>query len=103
MTTEGTGLTLPTSLPYPIRITQIIAQPSTSISRGSPIFEYAFTSATAHKALERQRRGVPPQEGDKDAREGDMVGSWDSELEGEVERLAEWVKVGAVIDRISAG
>jgi RNA polymerase II subunit A-like phosphatase len=103
MASEATGLTLPTSLSYPLRITQITAQPGISISRGSPIFEYTFTSATSQKALDRNKRGLPPQDGDKDAREGDMVGSWDSELEGEVERVAEWIKVGAVIDRVSAG
>lgn len=100
MASEATGIALPSSLPYPLTLTRILALPGEPITRGSPIFEYAFTSATSQKVLARQAKGLAPLEDDpRDVKANDMVGTWDSELQGDIERVADWVRVGKVIDR----
>jgi len=94
-----TGISLPSTLPYPFTVTRLFTRPGTSVSRGSPLFEYSFTSATSRKALERKTKGLPAQEGDDDARESDMVGVWDSELEGVLTKWADGLIVVADIER----
>jgi len=98
-----TGISLPSTLPYPLTVTRICAASGSSVSRGSPLFEYSFTSATSRKALDRKAKGQQAQEGDGDARESDMVGVWDSELEGDLTRWAEWLIMDAVIERKYSG
>jgi RNA polymerase II subunit A-like phosphatase len=98
-----TPLTLPPSLPYPISVTRIFVAPPDPLQRGSHLFEYRFTSATSRKALSLKSRGLPAEEGDDDAREWDMVGTWDSEVEGETVNWEGWLTVGAVIESRQAG
>ena len=98
-----TGISLPSTLPYPFTVTRIFTTSGSSVNRGSPLFEYSFTSATSRKALDRKAKGLPAQEGDDDARESDMVGVWDSELEGELAKWADWLNLDATIERKYSG
>lgn len=103
---EGNGPTpvvLPATLPYPLTISRLLASPTAQLARGSSLFEYNFTSSTSLKAVERRTRGVPPLPGDKDAKEGDLVGTWDSDLQGELTKWEEWIKPGAVLERKHVG
>lgn len=98
-----TPIALPASLPYPITVSRISSPTSAQVNRGSPLFEYSFTSSSSLKALDRRNKGLPPQPGDKDAKEGDMVGTWDSELQGELTHWEDWIQPGTIIDRNQVG
>ncbi|KAI0778754.1 hypothetical protein BD413DRAFT_660951 [Trametes elegans] len=64
-----TELYLPASLPYPIKVVALVAQPNTDVHRGARLLDYSFT----HK--------VP------DARPELRFGTWDSSIEG---TLTKW-------------
>ena len=64
-----TELYLPASLPYPIKLVALVAQPNTDVHRGARLLDYSFT----HK--------VP------DARPELRFGTWDSSIEG---TLTKW-------------
>ena len=98
-----TPLSLPTFLPYPLSITRVFVTPSDQLRRGSHLIEYKFTSATSRKALDRKAKGLHAEEEDKDAKEWDMVGTWDSEFEGEAVKVEDWIKLGGLIERKQAG
>ncbi|ORX40742.1 hypothetical protein BD324DRAFT_611918 [Kockovaella imperatae] len=83
---ETVSVELPTSLPYPIRITRVLADGE--VQRGTALLEYAFTSDEARKELAKGGKG-----------EWDMVGSWDSAIEGRLDRWEEWVKPGTRVER----
>jgi RNA polymerase II subunit A-like phosphatase len=98
-----TAVALPPTLPYPITISRIISFPGTTLSRGQHLFEYTFTSSSSIKALARRAKKEAALPGDKDAKEGDMVGTWDSELQGELASWEGWVKVRTIVERTQAG
>ena len=96
-----TSLDLPLSLPYPITITRILATSSTTVSRGTPLLEYAFTSDAARKALATGQKARD--ESGQLLREGDMIGVWESGAEGTVDHWESWIKVGERIEPKYAG
>ena len=100
MSDPPTPLNLPPTLPYPIRISRLLVKPGSDVSRGSSLFEYAFASDSSRRAL-AQRGDQPGQSSSSggNANELDMVGSWESGIEGEVVRWAEWVKPGYVVEK----
>jgi RNA polymerase II subunit A-like phosphatase len=100
MSDTPTPLTLPSTLPYPLTITKIHVSPSQSIVRGTPIFEYTFTSTTTRLLLSSKSATSKEKEG---LRKNDMVGIWESGLQGEVRKLEGWFKVGEVMERKHAG
>ena len=97
---SATSLELPPSLPYPIRINRILVSPSSVVKRGTPLFEYTFTSDSARKLL---AKGGGRDESGQQAREWDMVGTYESRIDGTLERWEGWVKQGAIIERKYAG
>lgn len=61
------------------------------------MLEYSFFSATRQRenaGLEKSGKPVPPER-----RSDDMVGSWESPVDGTVVSWMAWVKPGAFIDR----
>ena len=77
-----TELKLPTSLPYPIKLVSLAAQPNTDVQRGTRLLDYSFAY-------------VYP-----DGRTEPRFGTWDSPLEGTLTRWA--FKNGEVIQRSRA-
>ena len=98
MSDEATPLTLPPRLSWPIRVRRICAQGGDEVQRGTRLLEYSFTSATTRKLL----ASAEVQGQDTRIKEYDMVGSWESPVEGKLERWAKHVEVGMVIDARSA-
>jgi RNA polymerase II subunit A-like phosphatase len=96
-----TPLSLPTTLPYPITLTRLHAAPDQSISRGSPLLSYTFTSSTNIRELARLQRGQALSEGIRreDVREGDMSATWESGIEGDFVRWEDGIEVGRVVER----
>jgi hypothetical protein len=100
MSDTPTPLTLPSTLPYPIRITKIHLAPPQPVHRGTPIFDYSFTSSTTRKILSSITAASKEKEG---LREYDMVGSWESGIEGEVVRLAPLLREGEILEKKHVG
>lgn len=91
MSDDPTPLSLPPHLPYPIKISRLIANTGDSIDRGTRLLEYTFTSDTSKRAL--AAKGANGNGTGSDGfvgRENDMVGSWESPVEGVLEK---WGKV----------
>ena len=101
MSDDLTPLSLPTTLPYPITLSRLHARPSQSISRGSPLISYTFTSSTNRRELARIEKGLPPSEDVRreDVREGDMSAVWESGLEGEFVKWEKGIELGRVVER----
>lgn len=101
MSDDPTPISLPVSLPYPITISRLHASPGQSISRGTSLLTYTFTSATATRELARLNRGLQPSEGvrKEDVREWDMSATWESGIEGELVRWAVGIEVGRTVER----
>jgi hypothetical protein len=101
MSDDLTPLSLPTTLPYPITLTRLHARSSQSISRGSPLISYTFTSSTNRRELARLEKGLQPSEGVRreDVKEGDMSAVWECGLEGEFVRWEKGIEVGRVVER----
>lgn len=111
MSDDPTPLSLPSHLPYPIIITRLYPSSSLSdIQRGSKVFEYSFTSDTSRRALAKsaiakdgsagpRKRGEGAEEG---VGENDMIGSWESPVEGEFIKWGAGVKAGMMIERKNA-
>ncbi|BEJ13915.1 hypothetical protein CspHIS471_0310890 [Cutaneotrichosporon sp. HIS471] len=79
-----TPLQLPGDLPYPITITRISVEKGTNVRRGDRMLEYSFMSATRRKELDKlAKEGKEPP---SQLRGNDMVGSWESPIDGEVKR-----------------
>lgn len=94
---EATPLSLRPDLPYPITLTRLVAAPGTRLRRGDRLLEYSFTSATRRRenaAAERDGKPVPPER-----RKDDMVGSWESPIDGEVVSWSPGVHAGMVIEQ----
>ena len=94
MADPPTGLSLPPSLPYPLTITRLLVRPGQSVIRGTPLVEYTFTSDTSRNALSK---GVVDPADTDGVRENDMVGTWESGIEGDLVNWAEWARVGEVV------
>jgi RNA polymerase II subunit A-like phosphatase len=99
-----TPLSLPSNLPYPIIISRLLSSPDSYISRGTRLLEYSFTSDTSRHALGRARRKGEHEGGSEkkdadEARENDMVGTWDSPVEGTLVQWEEGVKAGMRIEK----
>jgi RNA polymerase II subunit A-like phosphatase len=101
MSDDLTPLSLPTTLPYPITLTRLHARPSQSITRGSPLISYTFTSSTNRRELARLEKGLQPSEGVRreDVKGGDMSAVWECGLEGEFVRWEQGIEVGRVVER----
>jgi hypothetical protein len=101
MSDDLTPLSLPTTLPYPITLTRLHAQPGQSITRGAPLISYTFTSSTNARELARLEKGLPPTEGIRveDVREGDMSATWECGLDGEFVKFENGIEVGRVVER----
>lgn len=92
-----TPLSLPPDLPYPITVTRVAVEPGVKVRRGDRLLEYTFLSATRRKeleALESQGRDAPD-----DMRKNDMVGSWESPIDGEIVLWEPTIRPGAQIER----
>lgn len=92
-----TPLNLPPGLPYPINVTRVMAEAGTKVHRGDRMLEYSFLSATRRKeldALATQGRDAPAE-----MRKNDMVGSWESPVDGEIVSWEPTIKPGAQIER----
>jgi RNA polymerase II subunit A-like phosphatase len=92
-----TPLKLPGDLPYPITITRISVDKGTKVRRGDRMLEYSFMSATRRKELDKMER--EGKEAPAKLRQNDMVGSWESPIDGEVKRWDSAVKPGATFER----
>ena len=107
MSEPATPLTLPSHLPFPLTITRLLARPSSQVSRGVPLLEYAFTSDTSRRELDRVSAWSPSalrtSGQDEDARENDMVGVWESAIQGEVVRWDAAFRPGLRVGRKHAG
>lgn len=93
---EPTPLSLPPDLPYPITLTRLLVVPGVEVYRGTRLAEYKFLSATRRKendAKTRAGKSVSAKE-----REDDMVGSWESPIDGTVTRWEAGTKVGLTIE-----
>ncbi|KAL1412134.1 CTD phosphatase Fcp1 [Vanrija albida] len=97
---DSTPLSLPPDLPYPITLTRLLVTPGVSVSRGSRLAEYKFLSATRRKENDAKERAGKPVTAKE--REDDMVGSWESPIDGEVTAWEAGVKVGLRIDQRQA-
>ncbi|GMK53590.1 hypothetical protein CspeluHIS016_0101760 [Cutaneotrichosporon spelunceum] len=97
---DTTPLRLPEDLPYPITITRISVDKGTNVRRGDRMLEYSFMSATRRKELDKMAKEgkEPPSR----IRGNDMVGSWESPIDGEVKRWDSSVKPGAIFERRNA-
>ncbi|CAD6571192.1 MAG: Carboxy-terminal domain (CTD) phosphatase [Tremellales sp. Tagirdzhanova-0007] len=93
MSDPPTPLSLPPNLPYPLTITRLLARPNHAVSRGEPLLEYAFTSDTTRRELERLA-SVPGHA----LRGNDMIGTWDSSIDGEIVRWDEKLRPGFAIE-----
>jgi len=79
MTEPPTTVSLPSYLPFPIKIVSLDARPDENVSRGTRLLSYSFTHVSKDPK-------VPPEM---------RFGTWDSTLDG---TLVSWhVKVGDVI------
>ncbi|WVO12433.1 hypothetical protein L204_100032 [Cryptococcus depauperatus] len=99
MTDPPTSLSLPSSFPYPITITRIVATPGQTIKRGTRLLEYTFMSVTKRSGKEQRKLGGSEWDKEKlEDNKNDMSGTWESLIEGE---LIEWkdIKVGMVIEK----
>ncbi|CAK9780438.1 hypothetical protein CC85DRAFT_311092 [Cutaneotrichosporon oleaginosum] len=97
---DVTPLKLPWDLPYPITFTRISVDKGSQVRRGDRLLEYSFMSATRRRDLElKQRAG---QEIPESLRGNDMVGTWESPIDGEVKRWEPSVKPGALFERRQA-
>ncbi|ORY28173.1 hypothetical protein BCR39DRAFT_535875 [Naematelia encephala] len=94
MSDPPTPLTFPTTLPFPIKITRLIAHAGDTVSRGSSLLEYAFTSDESRRAL-TSGRGKE----DEEIEEWDLVGVYESPIEGEVEGWDGDISPGKVVER----
>lgn len=97
---DSTPLTLRADLPYPITLTRLVLVPGQPVRRGDRLLEYSFLSATQRKENEaalKQGKTVPPEK-----HKNDMVGSWESPIDGEIVRWGEAAKTGTVIERRQA-
>lgn len=105
MSDPPTPLPLPPNLPYPLTITRVLAPSNTHISRGDRLLEYAFTSDTSRRELERRSWTTARKGGQQDdeARENDMVGTWEISIEGEVVRWDQEFRDGYIVERKHAG
>lgn len=94
---DTTPLSLPADLPYPITITRLCAAAGDQVHRGDKLLEYSFTSATRRKEIsDAERNGKPLS--DKDTKD-DMVGSWESPIDGQVVSWMTGVQVRAKIEQ----
>ncbi len=104
MSDPPTPLTLPSNLPYSITITRLVAPPGKAVKRGDPLLEYVFTSDTSRRALASSSSSSPPLSSEtQDARENDMIGTWESGIAGEVTRWDDICKPGSKLDKKHAG
>lgn len=91
-----TPLKLPGDLPYPITITRISEGKGAKVRRGDRMLEYSFMSATRRKELDKMAK--EGKEAPAQLRQNDMVGSWESPIDGEVKRWESTVKPGALFE-----
>lgn len=102
MSDPPTPLSLPPNLPWPVQIARVIVRPGSEVKRGDTLLEYKFTaSSTSHELARRQReadglraKGEAPKVYSDGLRQWDMVGSWQSPLEGEVTGVEGWAVPG---------
>lgn len=99
MSDDPTPLSLPSHLPYPITITRLVAPLQSTVTRGTKLLEYTFTSDTARRAISRRAEGKIVDREDERAAEGDMVGSWESPVEGELLKWGHGVQAGLRIEK----
>jgi RNA polymerase II subunit A-like phosphatase len=91
-------------LPYPITISRLLISPGSEITRGTRLLEFSFTSDTSRRVLERARRRVEEgkagkAEGEDEARENDMVGSWESPVDGTLVEWEDAAKAGTKVEK----
>ncbi|ODO10328.1 hypothetical protein I350_02557 [Cryptococcus amylolentus CBS 6273] len=102
MSDPPTTISLPPSLPYPITITRLIANPGDPLRRGSRLLEYSFMSSDQRERISKRRaQGRAADKGKGEIGGDDMVGSWDSLIEGDA---VAWkgAKVGLVVEKRDA-
>ncbi|ODN82478.1 RNA polymerase II subunit A domain phosphatase [Cryptococcus wingfieldii CBS 7118] len=102
MSDPPTTISLPPSLPYPVTITRLIANPGDPLRRGSRLLEYSFMSSDQRERISKRRaQGRTADKGKGEIEGDDMVGSWDSLIEGDA---VAWkgAKVGLVVEKRDA-
>lgn len=78
---SSTHLRLPDSLPYPITITSIVAQPSTSITRGTPLLNYSFDYASKQPETDNASQSNSTNASKK----AKLIGTWEASVDGTIE------------------
>ena len=104
MSDSPTPLSLPYDLPFPLIITRILPTPNSQIKRGDVLLEYTFTSDTSRRALSSNftsNNSGPRNE--EEAKENDMVGTWEATIDGIITRWEEMVRPGSKVERKHAG
>ncbi|WVQ72959.1 hypothetical protein IAR50_002521 [Cryptococcus sp. DSM 104548] len=102
MSDPPTTISLPPSLPYPVTITRLIASPGDPLRRGSRLLEYSFMSSEQRERISRRKaQGKPSDKANGESDNDDMVGTWDSLIEGDA---VAWkgAKVGLVVEKRDA-
>ncbi|KAF8313855.1 hypothetical protein DL93DRAFT_2058638, partial [Clavulina sp. PMI_390] len=91
----STNLTLPDNLPFPIRITNLIAKPNEPVSRGSPLcdysFEYLVPASSSSNSTSDGAAGPSKPKREKETR----YGRWECALDGTFDKWL--ITKGAVI------
>ncbi|KAG8885349.1 Carboxy-terminal domain (CTD) phosphatase [Tulasnella sp. 331] len=78
---SSSHLRLPDSLPYPITITSIIAQPSTTVTRGTPLLNYAFDYISRRPETNSEDPSRPRIIKTTERH----IGTWESPIDGVIE------------------
>ncbi|WWD19477.1 hypothetical protein CI109_103937 [Kwoniella shandongensis] len=103
MSDPPTQLSLPSNLPFPIRITRLIVHPGDNVRRGSRLLEYSFMSNEQRAKVDKRHNEGRTADLSKGEFEGDdLSGTWESLIEGEVVGWLEGVTMGMVIERRQA-
>ncbi|KAG9004685.1 Carboxy-terminal domain (CTD) phosphatase [Tulasnella sp. JGI-2019a] len=81
---SSTHLKLPQSLPYPITITSIVSKPSISVTRGTPLLNYAFDYVSRQAETNSEDPSRPKITKTKERH----IGTWESPIDGVIESWA---------------
>lgn len=76
------NISLPDSLPYPIRITSLIARPDETVTRGTPLCDYSFEYTLPGTASATQDGTSAPLNGPKTRKKETRYGRWESPIDG---------------------
>lgn len=76
------NISLPDSLPYPIRITSLIARADETVTRGTPLCDYSFEYTLPASASATQEGTSPTSNKPKTRQKETRYGRWESPIDG---------------------